>query len=453
MSLFTVLIGFLSLSAAHVIPPYKASHPDLPTNLHSRQAPSLKTGAWIINYKPADPALPTYRGPLRITSEGSETFISGDLYNGTVIPNPADGSPVLPRKNYWAYVRASNLSPTNNGGFELGLEFYRFWGFKTQGYSNVSVWEMTSIPDVVSVPVVYNGGFNVTLSSAKAPTGFPDSANYFEGELRTADGKVDGTFSMGWVSKYVRKIKVEILTATGVPVPLNDSRGVNMWKQAYEDVGFDIDVHVGKTDIPAPNNPGLLPEQWKLHQQEAAVVEHRSSTNYDQEFKYCLLAVKKLEHTARGHVIDQIADFNSDPREGAAVASEWIVGTYADGKEDNSKPGRWPEAVKGKKFYELWDAYYRTALHEVGHMFNIFHPDEFANDIMTDTDSFADAGNESGTGKAFPENITPETFRFIAAHKYHMRHRPDTHVRPAMANIGASVQNEIPPANFGLPTA
>src|SRR6186713_2341062 len=148
MLTFIALVAVTTSLAVPVTPP-------LP-NLQSRQTPTLREGSWFITWTPSFPNSQVYRGPLRITSDASATYISGDLYNGTIQPNPADGSPILPRENYWAYVRPTQLTIRSNGGFSLALEFWQLLNFQHTLMANATVWD----------DVPYEGGFNVDMSSA-----------------------------------------------------------------------------------------------------------------------------------------------------------------------------------------------------------------------------------------------------------------------------------------------
>ncbi|KAF2798199.1 hypothetical protein K505DRAFT_371912 [Melanomma pulvis-pyrius CBS 109.77] len=431
MQSLLTFITLLSLVTAHAIP----------SDLHTRQASSVTDGSWLITWTPSAPNSQVYKGPLRVTSNSSGTYISGDLYNGTVLPNPADGSPVLPRANYWAYVRPTKLTPGSNGGFSLALEYWQLLGFRRTVRGNATIWGDAPFAD----------GLTVDLAPTTAPTGFPDPSNYFSGDLKFAgNGSSAGTFTMGWVSTFLRRIELEIGTVTGVPVPLEDTTETRTWTSIFAEVGYDINVSIGKTDIPEPTNPDLPPGMWKNEQEHAAVLAYRAPTDFDKQWKYYLLVTRLLEGTPRGSMIDESGIYNGVPREGTAIAAEWIVGTTWDGKNDTALP--WPAAVRGKKFDELTDPYFRTAVHEVGHMFNLVHPDEFRNDIMTDTETFVqvcESGGGSG-GKGFPECIDAGSMAFREHDRFYMQHRPDTHVRPGFVNFGFSAQEFTPPMNGPL---
>jgi hypothetical protein len=385
----------------------------------------LKTGAWLITYQPSAPNSQRYRGGLRVTSNNGETFISGDLYNGTTEANPADGIPILPRKNYEFFVRTTGYTQGANRAFSLNMEFYRFLRFVERRTLNDTVWEDEA----------RDGGYIVDLSPATAPSGYPDAQNYFEGQVKIASsGAVVGKFTMGWVNSFIRKITVEIGTVKGLKIPESDDSGTRTWKTIFSEVGWDITVNVGNTSIPEPNPNGFFDN----NQQHRAMLDSRTPTDFDKEWKYYLLVVRHMVGVERGAMIDPTSEHNGLPREGTVLTTDWVWGTLWDGTPDTRYP--WPESIKGKKFVELNDPWYRTAVHEVGHFFNLQHPTEFENDIMTDTQSYVEAGANGVTPLPFPDNVTPEVFHFIPYQVFLMQHRPDIHIRPAYVDFGSPAQ-------------
>ncbi|KAF2122586.1 hypothetical protein BDV96DRAFT_639166 [Lophiotrema nucula] len=424
-SIYTLtLTTLVSLSTAYSLPP----------NLHSRQALSdLKTGSWLLTWTPSMPNPQTYKGPLRITSNSSSLYISADLYNGTTNPDPADGSPILSRENYWAFVRPTKLSSTSNGGFDLGLEFYKYKGTPNP-FNHYTDWE--------SEP--WEGGLSASLSASTAPAGFPSDTSYFSGNVTFAgNGSAAGTLSMGWVSDYVRRYTVEIGGVAGLERPLADASGTRTWKSIFADALIDMSLESG---VDVPDQPNGI---WDTAQAHAAMLQYRRPTNFDRVWRIYLLMVKKDRDVARGAMMDGKRDSNDPvPREAAVIANEWLIGTNADGSPDTQHA--WPASVVGKPFVSLHDAWFRTAVHEVGHFFNLGHPAEFQNGLMDDTQTYVDAGEQGLTSKKFPENIDARALAFTGWERHFMAHRPDTHVRPGWIDFGAAAQDETPPVVLDL---
>ncbi|ORY14430.1 hypothetical protein BCR34DRAFT_232689 [Clohesyomyces aquaticus] len=423
MFLFVAFMTFWSLAVSHTIPSF--AHP---FRLDPRQAPNLKSGGWLMTYTPTGSST-VYKGPLRVTSNSSSLYISGDWYNGTVQPNPADGVPILPRANYFAFTRATKLTAGANGGFDLALEAFRFRGIRKIG-QNYTDWDDNETP--------LDGGYTISLSPASSPSGYPDSKQYFKGDLKfTSSGKVAGQFTIGWVSQYIRKITLEIGTVSGLEIPQKDSSGKRTWKSILAEVGWDIQVIVGKTAIPEPTNTDLPAGMWTVQQQHDAMLKYRGATDFDKEWKYYLLVVRRMQGVERGAMMDTGYEFNGIPREGTTVSTDWVFGTLWDGSLDTKYD--WGSAT-GKKFVDVHDAWFRTAVHEVGHFFNLQHPYEFAGGIMDDSQSYVDAGRNGVTKEKFPENIGAEAFRFSNNDRFLMQHRPDLYSRPGFVRFGGAIR-------------
>ncbi|KAF2185727.1 hypothetical protein K469DRAFT_505891, partial [Zopfia rhizophila CBS 207.26] len=414
-------ISFLSLSSAYAIP-----SAILPLNLHSRQAPKLRAGSWLVTYKPSISSSTTYDGYFRVSSNSSSLFVSGDLYTRTTQPNPTDGIPILPRKSYWTFVRTTKLTPGSNGGFSLGLEYFCFENFTDS--NNYTKWG----------PEPVDGGYSVDLSSASAPTGYPDPTNYFEGDVKFAgNSSVAGRLTMGWVNDYFHKFTLEIGSVRGLARPDMDSSRKYTWKSVFNDAGYDIIVEQGKNDIPEPSNPDLPTGMWTNEQEHSTMLQYRKPVDFDKEWRYFLLIVRLLQGVERGAMIDGGYDYNNLPREGTAVANDWIVGTKWDGSNETRVD--WGPK-KGEKFVNLHDAWFRACLHEVGHFFNLDHPTNFEQGIMTDSVSYAFAGNDGTTPEQFPDHIKEDSFKFTDYQKFLMAHLSDVHTRPGLTMFGAAAQ-------------
>ena len=205
---------------------------------------NLKQGCYRISYIPNSPSLFTYSGTMRVDKTENTTTVSGDLYSFSLFILEAAlsskkslsvlelpifevfpgyfkklGIPIYPRKNYYSYLQITDI------------DFVRFPEvlFKSSK-RNLSVInphiELTIDEWVYNKPVAgsFNGSFDsaptrtikVFLYPKTAPSGY--SGPYFEGSVY--EGRIKkGKFTMGWVSKYFRKAKIEMDSVTGTTVP------------------------------------------------------------------------------------------------------------------------------------------------------------------------------------------------------------------------------------------
>lgn len=358
------------------------------------------------------------------------------MYNRTSAPNPADGIPILPRTKYWSYIRSTQLSPgSGDSAFSLDLEFYRFLGFAQ--ISNNTRWDREPL----------DGGYKVSLSPTSAPTGYPSPADYFSGDVViTKNGNIAGHLTLGWINPYIRKFTLEIGTVPGVKKPSSTLDGRHTFHTAFNAAGYDITVEYGADNIPEPSNPDLPPGMFTRAQQHEAAITHRNpTTDFDKEWRIYLLIARLLQGTERGEMIDGKGEFNGVPREVAVVSTDWIVGTKWDGSNDTAL--NWGPTT-GNKYAELHDAWFRTCVHEAGHFFDLTHPFEWVEGVMTDTTSYVAAGNEGVTEQKWPENMGDAGFEFAVGDVFLMGHLSDLHVRPGYVKWGASYSE--PPTPLDL---
>jgi len=114
-------------------------------------------------------------------------------------------------------------------------------------------------------------------------------------------------------------------------------------------------------------------------------------------------------------------DSNNVPREGAGIASHWVF-------PDTLQWG----ACRGQRFGACAAPYFRTAVHEIGHAFCLYHVGLAAdNHLMQVTPQIA-ANAAPGT---FPANIE---FHFSPEDQKRLRHMPDVWVRPGGVPFGLS---------------
>jgi hypothetical protein len=124
--------------------------------------------------------LPTPRPPLTPSRRprGREIFLPA------LPPNPAAGIPIQARSNYRVYLRITKIDEFFSFGstFDLGLEM---WRYTARSPSDFDFTKDAS-------------DYSITMTWMTAPTGYPSSNDYAEGDLKDAtSGDIIGRLKMG----------------------------------------------------------------------------------------------------------------------------------------------------------------------------------------------------------------------------------------------------------------
>ncbi|MCX8031142.1 MAG: hypothetical protein N3A59_06150 [Thermodesulfovibrionales bacterium] len=397
--------------------------PDLWANFKS-----LRCGCYLIKLTSNINPLLVYDGTIRVECHSNGLSASGDLYRRSIIfypqissfkgkfapfltpaPNPKHGIPILPRNRYRYYLRVTKILEwfTFSNSFILSFEVFRF---KTSS----KTW-------------TNEGTFTAQMSWTTAPAGYPSKSDYLEGDVKTAGGKVVGRLTMGWVSSYLRRATIEIDRVSVSESPLNNGAGIN-WQTIYDQVGWQITVIESNTNVTEPSGEGW--SDAELHQ---TMLNWRDSADLDSQWLYHLLCVRLLDSTERGIMYDCYGgDSNNIPREGAAIASHWMI----------PNTNKWG-LVKGMRFGAASAPYFRTAVHEIGHAQMMFHPSATTgNHIMQVTPQIAE---NAVPPQQFPDNIE---WAFSPDDQRLLRHLPDVVVRPGTV---LKFGTDVAPPYTGIP--
>jgi len=349
---------------------------------------------------------------LRVEAHSAGRTASGDLYQRRVIllpfppgpphpillppPNPANGIPILSRSQYRFYLRVTQIleNVTIGNSFQLGFEMWRF--------TAPNSWTL-------------EGAFSAQMTWITAPSGYPSASDYLEGDVKNASGAVVGRLKIGWLSKYYRRVLVEIDTVSGSEQPLDNGAGIG-WQQVFETLGWNVAIKLSDTNVAEPSGAG-----WSDAEMHAAMLARRDPISLDTEWRYHILAVKQIDSTPRGIMYDVGGtDSNNVPREGVGISTHWII-------PDTPEWG----LVRGQRFGAAKAPFFRTAVHELGHAMGLFHT-TVDNGFMNTTDVIAASAT---TMNPFPTNIK---WNYAEVNLKQLRHYPDVFVRPGGTAFGTA---------------
>lgn len=339
--------------------------------------------------------------------------------------------PIFARNRYYSYLKVTGvetgpvLSPaTSPCWLRLTMEEFRYTQPPAGEYSG-------SFPTDSSGEATPSRTITVVLNPSTPPA--PFSGPYFEGKLYER-GVDQGTFTMAWVSPYFRKATLEIDTVTGASAPqsVEIDGTTHSFESIFNQAGWDLNVLYDDTALEDNLTGGTgVWSRANLHALMETV--RKDTTNLDKEWRAHLLCVPDVSG-AWGIMYDSGTLDEPPHREGAATGSdERLPDTESYGSARNNLFKDAPGGV-----------YLRSATHEVGHIFNLYHssltvygePGVDAT-IMTGT---ANIAADASLGQ-FPGSID---FRFNSHDRHHLIHFPDPFVRPGAMDFGEGHKTTAP---------
>ncbi len=379
-------------------------HHDRPSELQSLQA-----GCYYIGLDINQPDFKLHlHGSLRVETVGGKIAVSGDLYraenpDGTAIPLPDETRisqqqvPLFPVHLYDSYLKLVGI----NGNH---CRFHQYVYFHTSANGHpLKQFDIASngLPqfDVIQLELVADEG-----NKAATPS--------FQGVVLDDQQNEIGTYTLDWVSPFFRRFNLEIDALQNTDMPALGATSLD-WEDIFKSIGWSVNVVADENDRIAPTG-----QSWNNGELHARMLEwrNRHQENSAEEWWYYLLCIHTHEDGHLGIMFDDPTfDNNKIAREGAAICARKVL---------DSAQG-WPAPIAGKTLSEIPPAYFRTALHELGHMMGLIHEPLPNTRLMNQTNVINFQSTEDAP--AFPENIS---WVFAPKDEICLKHMPDIWVRP-----------------------
>jgi hypothetical protein len=374
----------------------------------------LRRGCYLLVFIPeaaqSNMDAPIFAGTLRMSNGESGLCVSADLYSfanreelssreprvafdkdGHPILEKAQGVPVFRREDYRYYLQSIKIvtQADHQTLFELQVRRYE-----------------PALRKLVQGSIV-----NVVLDSK------PDDLERFEGPL-CLGAERRGRFYAQWISQSLRRAKLQIVLVQPADAAIRcpgagAGQEIQNWQKVFGKVGLELELEI--RNYPKEPHNIIADGDWTsfglAHIFEK--VKKESSEGAIHPWTYYLFCVSRFEQSQYlGLMFDsEAADVNERPRESAAVAAlqEIRLGNETKSCQD---------AFDGK-------LYFRTALHEVGHLLNLTHT--FSGEGLMNTTDFL--LSQMPVVQRNAPRFEPD-FTFDERDAQWLRHGPDIALRP-----------------------
>lgn len=309
-----------------------------------------------------------------------------DIFAKPAPKPPLPGSiPIFPRHHYIGYLELTQLAlpdDTSSGNFNIPFRAHRYDSlrgvFKKPEDLTFNVTPQRDFKALQSLKKARQSGSASPLSINELD---PSTHCHYWGIVTDRSGNEVAFFALYWISEYLRRAVLEIDHVGDRSSSLAHEKKAS-WKKVFDGIRWKL-TKVYSEVIPEDrvrkikDRPDMPWTSGELH---VAMQAFRNEVDLDEEWRYHMLCVPRLENGARGVSYDVgLSVGNIEPREGMAVASDYRFPKSEVAPMPNApqipflyERNFWGD-VAGQSFADQPELYFRTAVHEVGHLMNLAH--------------------------------------------------------------------------------
>lgn len=286
-----------------------------------------------------------WTGPFRIDRQGARRlWLSGDLYTHTAGDTAGPTVEVFPRNVSRLHLASVAARPNDIDPLVTDFE-------STVRDGVISVWCQ---PHIVTISPL---GLKVLAEQWQLQL-IPLSDGSFAGKLITDDGQELAAGPVRRISEQVRRCTIRIIRHPHSEIPEIVDTSSDL-RTAFAGAGWAVRV-----TVETMRNEHQPRKRWSNAELLSILPDYVDDSAVETDWLALLFCVPELADTTRGVMFDfGNAAHNQVPRQACAIASHWMV----------------PDAIlwksaRGQRYGTISSLYFRTALHELLHVFSIGHP-------------------------------------------------------------------------------
>ena len=330
-------------------------------------------------------------GILRFEISDEFLSCSSDIYLSPPSTYSTNNLPIFPRESYYQYWNFDELLEISATSLKFLIRPFQL--------DPPARWPRKGVFDL-----------SITINSGKLVAGTLERG-----------GSVIGELQLRWTSSFFRDAAIQFARVQDLEIPTPPSSDLT-WDQIFKPSRWHINQEPEVLEIQHPRAKSI----WTPGDLHEVINSLRGEIDHDQNWKYLILIVENILNEGYmeiGLMFDRDRRLDDPPREAAALAANWSFPL-------NSNPPYnplWCDRCTGT-IAQQGQAYYRTAIHEIGHAMWLLHKHAHNCSLMSLTKQIAKANRHT-----FPDSIKWE---FSGESILNLKHLPDAYVRPGMLRFG-----------------